>query len=214
MENYEMMALARAHLRGNWDIMAGTFLIYLTITGVLSVIPVLGWFAGLLVAGPLLLGLHVLALSAIREREITLGQLFDGFRFFTLSMFAYLLMLLFICLWTLLLIIPGLLAMLSYAMTFFVLADDRSLYPREAIRRSKELMTGNRWRLSCLAGRFTGWFILGILTMGVGFIWIGPYFMTTLALFYDDIRKNEQPAHNRMLQAIPDSLPEARIIPD
>lgn len=205
MENVELMALARAHLRGNWDILAGTFLIYLIITGILSIIPVLGWFAGLLVAGPLLVGLHILALSVVRDREITLGQLFDGFTFFTLSMFAYLLMLLYICLWSLLLLIPGLLAMLSYAMTFFILADDRTLEPREAIRRSKEMMAGNRWKLSCLAGRFTGWFILGVVTLGVGFIWIGPYFLTALALFYDDIRRSEQPMRHAALQAIPEN---------
>jgi uncharacterized membrane protein len=205
MDNVELMALARAHLRGNWDIMAGTFLIYLVITGILSVVPVLGLLAGLLVSGPLLVGLHILALSTIRDREIALAQLFDGFTFFTLSMFTYLLMLLFICLWTLLLIIPGLLAMLSYSMTFFILADDHAIDPREAIRKSKELMAGHRWKLSCLAGRFTGWFLLGILTLGVGFIWIGPYFMTTMALFYDDIRKNEQPMQNHSLQVIPGS---------
>jgi uncharacterized membrane protein len=205
MENSDLMALARAHLRGNWDVMAGSFLIYLVITGILSTVPVLGWFAGILVAGPLLVGLHILALSTVRDREVTLGQLFGGFRYFTLSMFAYLLMLLFIFLWSLLFIIPGLLAMLSYAMTFFILADDHTIEPREAIRRSKEIMTGNRWKLSCLVGRFTGWIVLGIVTLGVGFIWIGPYFMSALALFYDDIRKDEQPVHHHALQIIPNS---------
>jgi uncharacterized membrane protein len=48
-------------------------------------------------------------------------------------------------------------------------------------------MEGHRWRLSCLLGRFTGWLLLGILSCGIGFIWIGPYLMVSMAKFYEDL---------------------------
>jgi len=53
------------------------------------------------------------------------------------------------------------------------------------------MMKGNRWKLFCLFWRFFGWFLLGILSLGIGFLWIMPYLQTTLARFYDDLKAGE-----------------------
>jgi len=79
-------------------------------------------------------------------------------------------------------------AAFSYAMTFFILADDRTVDGLEAIRRSKAMMYGHRWRLCCLVGRFTGWILLGLVTFGIGFLWVGPYLMVSVAKFYDELK--------------------------
>jgi uncharacterized membrane protein len=205
MDNRDIMALAKANLQGNWDIMAGIFLIYLLITCVLGVIPVIGWIAGFLIAGPLLVGLHVVSLSVARDGPVLLSQLFDGFYFFTNCLVAYILSVLFIFLWTLLLIVPGFIAALSYSMTYFILAENHQIDGQEAIRQSKSMMMGHKCELSFLLGRFTGWFLLGIITLGIGFIWIGPYFMTSLAIFYDEIRSAAQPVQ----QPVPEIVPES-----
>jgi uncharacterized membrane protein len=205
MENRDIMAFAKANLRGNWDIMAAIFLIYLVITCILGVIPVIGWIAGILIAGPILVGLHIVSLSAARDKPIRLGQLFDGFYFFTNCLIAYILTLIFILLWSLLLIVPGIIAAFSYSMTYFILAENRQIDGQEAIRQSKAMMMGHKWKLSGLVGRFTGWFLLGILTLGIGFIWIGPYFMTSLAIFYDDIHGAAQLAKQPVLQIVPEN---------
>ena len=76
---------------------------------------------------------------------------------------------------------------LSYAMTFFILADDDTVGPRQAISKSKEMMTGNRWKLFCLTCRFWGWSLLCVLTCGIGFIWLFPYMAISMAKFYDDL---------------------------
>jgi uncharacterized membrane protein len=94
----------------------------------------------------------------------------------------------FIFLWTLLLIIPGILAAYSYSMTFFVLAEDPTIGARNSIRKSKELMFGNRWKFFCLGWRFFGWALLCILTLGIGFLFLAPYVQTSFARFYDDIK--------------------------
>ncbi len=103
-------------------------------------------------------------------------------------------MTLFIILWTLLFIIPGVVATLSYSQTFFILADDPQLKGSEALRKSKAMMKGNRWKLFCLLWRFFGWFLLGILSMGIGFLWIVPYLATTLAHFYNDLKGETEPS--------------------
>ncbi len=95
----------------------------------------------------------------------------------------------FTLLWTLLLIIPGIIAALGYAMTFFILADNPDMEGLSAITKSKELMRGHKWRLFCLGCRFIGWSLLGVLSLGVGFLWIVPYFQTCLTISYEDLKR-------------------------
>lgn len=188
MDNRDIMAFARARLRGNWGVAAATFLVYLVVTFLISAIPAVGWLAGFLIAGPLLVGLHIFSLAVARSREHGTGQLFEGFMPFANGLVAYLLATVFIFLWALLLIVPGIMAAFSYAMTFFILADNRELDGLEAIRRSRAMMYGHRWRLCCLVGRFLGWTLLGMITFGIGFVWVGPYFMVSVARFYEELR--------------------------
>jgi uncharacterized membrane protein len=72
-------------------------------------------------------------------------------------------------------------------MTFFILIDNPSMEARNAIRKSKELMNGNKYRYFCFLGRFTGWFLLCILSLGIGFLWLVPYFLTSNAGFYEGL---------------------------
>jgi hypothetical protein len=81
-------------------------------------------------------------------------------------------------------------AALSYALTFYLVAENPGLKGMEALQRSKTLMNGYRWKMFCLFLRFFGWFLLGALTMGIGFLWIMPYLQTAMARFYDDLLEN------------------------
>jgi len=69
--------------------------------------------------------------------------LFGGFNRFGISFAAYLLRFIFIILWTLLLIIPEIIAWLRYSQTFYILSEDEKIGPLEAIAKSKEMMAGN-----------------------------------------------------------------------
>ena len=53
-------------------------------------------------------------------------------------------------------------------------------------------MYGNRWKLFCLGLRFVGWSLLALLTLGIGFFWLIPYYQTSTALFYEELLQNEQ----------------------
>ena len=94
-------------------------------------------------------------------------------------------------LWTLLFIIPGIMASYSYAMTDYILADNPYLSASEAISRSKDMMYGNRWRLFCLHFSFIGWQILASLTLGIGYLWLRPYMEASVAAFYREISGTE-----------------------
>ena len=90
---------------------------------------------------------------------------------------ARLLQTVYILLWTLLLVIPGIVAGYSYAMTDYILAEHPELTASEAIAQSKAMMAGNRWRLFCLQFSFIGWSILCTLTLGLGNLALRPYEM-------------------------------------
>jgi uncharacterized membrane protein len=115
-------------------------------------------------------------------------MIFEGFQRFGTALGAYFFMTLFIFLWALLLVIPGIIAAYSYAMTYYILADDPSLSGRDAITLSKEMMRGMKWKFFCLNFRFIGWILLSVFTLGVGLLWVLPYISCASAKFYDDVR--------------------------
>ncbi|MGA3052003.1 MAG: DUF975 family protein [Chitinispirillaceae bacterium] len=189
MTNRDIMAAARSQLKGKWGTAILIVLVYLLIFVGLGLIRIAGIVAHLILTGAFVFGLCSSFLGMVKGKEVTVGNLFDGFSCFGSSCAAYLLILLFTLLWTLLLIVPGVIAALSYAMTFFILSENRELTGLEAIRRSKKMMMGNKGKLFCLECRFIGWGLLCIVTLGIGLLWIGPYYMTSMAKFYDDIRQ-------------------------
>ncbi|MRR14794.1 DUF975 family protein [archaeon] len=203
MTNAEITAQARTMLKGAWKLPILASAIYLSIILLLNCIPIIGWVGAIILSGPLMLGYCMAYLAFVRTREMRLSQLFDGFRHFVNAFLAYLLRTVFTILWALLLIIPGIIAALSYAMTFFILADNPDLEGLAAITQSKVLMRGRKWKLFCLGCRFIGWALLGILSLGIGFLWIVPYFQTSLTIFYEDLKREAFPANLSPLPAGP-----------
>ncbi|MFS1512286.1 DUF975 family protein [Chengkuizengella sp. SCS-71B] len=93
----------------------------------------------------------------------------------------------FVLLWTLLLIIPGIIKSIAYSQVFYILKDKPELDVFEAIKESKRLMKGYKWKYFLLGLSFIGWFLLSAFSFGIGFIFLIPYMNTSLASFYDDI---------------------------
>ena len=185
--NAELMSMARAVLSGSWGLAIGTYFLYGLVTGAIQGVPYLGGLAMLIVGGPFTLGLTTFTLRFSRQENPDLGLIFSGFNDFGRALGTYLLQLLFLIGWTLLLVVPGIIKAYAYSMTFFILADNPSIGPNEAITKSREIMDGKKWKLFCLGCRFIGWALLCILTLGIGFFWFVPYMQISLAKFYDDV---------------------------
>jgi uncharacterized membrane protein len=190
-ENSILMAQARECLSDKWGLVIGTFVVYTVIIIPISLIPVVGWIISILIGGPMSIGIAIFTLSVSRKQDAQLAQIFEGFQKFSVGLAAYLLIAAFVILWMLLLIIPGIIAALSYSMTYFIIADNNSIGALDAITKSKEMMRGNKWKLFCLGFRFFGWGLLCILSVGIGFLWLYPYMMVSFAQFYDDIKRQE-----------------------
>lgn len=116
-----------------------------------------------------------------------MGVMFGYFSHWKTTAAAKLLQGIYVFLWSLLFVIPGIVASLSYAMTDYILAEQPELTASEAIRRSKEMMYGNRWRLFCLQFSFIGWSLLSALTLGMGNLWLNPYIKAATAAFYREV---------------------------
>ncbi len=195
--NSEITAQARSALSGNWGRAIGVFCVwYLLAMGLgfsdsllrILVFPpevpvtIFSW----IFSGPMTVGLAAFFICVIDD-QARFSQMFYGFNCFGKSVGAYFMYNLFILLWTLLLIIPGIIKSYSYAMTFYIIADDPETGPIQAITRSRAMMAGNKWKYFRLQWRFFGWVLLCLLTLGIGFIWLGPYMSTSMAAFYRDV---------------------------
>jgi uncharacterized membrane protein len=189
-ENQELMRMARESLRGHWGLGVGVILLQgIIFWGLDKIHPIIS----IILAGPLFFGVCLVFLSLSRRKESNIAQLFAGFNRFGTTFGTYFLGGLFIFLWSLLFIIPGIIASYAYSMAFYIIADDPSITPLEAISKSKNMMRGRKWKLFCLYLRFIGWGILSILTLGIGFLWLSPYIYTSIAHFYDDIKDRPAP---------------------
>lgn len=122
-----------------------------------------------------------------RVKEPEIGTLFAYFKNWKATACAKLLQTVYVFLWSLLFIIPGIVAGYSYAMTSYILAENPELTASEAIEQSKQMMSGNRWRLFCLQFSFIGWSILCSLTLGIGNLWLTPYKQAATAAFYREV---------------------------
>ena len=174
--------LARQALKGNWKSAALATLVFTLCVAVPTVI-IIALFGGfseealmseelmmpgeglssiysILVTGAFTFGYTVYFLDLVREKKADLGQVFSGFGFFFKTLLLYVLMSIFIVLWSLLLIVPGIIATFRYSQAFYILADDPSKDVMQCIKESKELMKGNKAKYFCLQLSFIGWYLL------------------------------------------------------
>jgi len=77
-------------------------------------------------------------------------------------------------------------------MAYYIMNDNPGLKPLEAIEQSKKMMYGNKGRLFYLWLTFIGWFFVGVLTLGIGFLFLLPYYNATITNFYEDIKPAAQ----------------------
>ena len=140
---------------------------------------------------PLAWGYITFFLRIIRDENLDYGHLFDGFNQYFRIFLAELLKGIYILLWALLLIIPGLIKEYSYAMTEFILKDNPEMSGEEAICESMRLMQGHKMQLFLLDLSMIGWLILSILTLGIGLLFLMPYNYTAHAHFYEDLKAKQ-----------------------
>jgi uncharacterized membrane protein len=226
-------ARGRAALVGNWQQAVMAILLYSVF---ISLIPslidsLLGWsYVGpggvhitnspswlylLLVTGPFSLGLVAFFVGLFRHQETDTKTVFSGFDRFGKAFVLSLVMGIFIILWALLFIIPGIIAAIRYSQAYYIMRDNPDFSAMECLNESKRIMAGNKAKLFTLTLSFIGWALLAALPSGIytgsfvglneipsvfdslmsfvlsaGYLWVGAYYYTTLVAFYELLKGN------------------------
>ena len=102
----------------------------------------------------------------------------------------------FVMLWTLLLIIPGIMAAYKYTMGFYIMNKEQDISAYDAVSKSKAYMMGYRMKLFMLDLSYLLWYLIGIFTLFILWLWIIPKHSTARTLFFNDLYLANNPIPN------------------
>ena len=134
-------------------------------------------------------GFSIFIINTVRNTEPCAGNLLDGFSMVFKVLWLYILEGIFVFLWCLLFIVPGIIALYKYRMAKYILIEHPEMRIIDCIKESKAMMKGNKGTLFELDLSFIGWYIL-MLFPYIGYIAqieLLPYAETSYVLFYDFI---------------------------
>ncbi len=149
-------------------------------------------FAIFLMLIMLSVGFTIYCLHICQFHKAGFGNLFDGFAIFLKAIWLVLLMIFFVLLWTLLLVVPGIIAAYRYRMALYIMIENPHMSALDCIMASKQMMTGHKGELFVLDLSFLGWAILTIVPFVV--IWVFPYYNTSVTNYYIALRDMPKPA--------------------
>ena len=188
MDRAILKSAAKRQIKGNIGILFAISLLSGLISGALGAIPVAGAIASMFVSAAFSLAMVDIYMGITEGGKPELTDLFSQFRNILPAFCTTFLVGLFTFLWSLLLIVPGIIKGCAYSQAMYILNEDPSMGPMEAIRRSRELMNGHKMEYFILGLSFIGWALLGVLTFGILYIWLIPYMNTTYANYYKSLK--------------------------
>ena len=206
MNRVELKEKAKASLNGKYGDAILMMIVYFLMEIVLTFI--LGFTGGLLslsenavsllssifsiiFSGLFGFGMISYYLKVSRNEEVTYKELFSKFDLCLPYILISLTTGAFIFLWSLLFIIPGIIASISYTLVYMIKLDNPEMSTMEVISKSKEMMKGHKIDYVVLVLSFLGWSILGIFTLGILYLWLIPYMSVTFANFYNSLKAKE-----------------------
>ena len=135
-------------------------------------------------------GFILFLLNTARGNSPCFGNLLDGFGFGLKVVILNILEAVFIGLWSMLLLFPGVIAYYRYSQAIYILVDDPTKSPMQCIRESKAMMAGHKGELFALDLSFLGWYLLSLIPM-FGYavrVWTVPYIGMTKTLYFEALR--------------------------
>ena len=188
MDIYEFKRTADEKLNGKWNEAALAYFLFSLVVGALNSVGGIGMF---ILGGPLYLGYAMFIDKIYRGGRPNIPTIFKGFNDkIGNAILLGLVSQIYLILWSMLFIIPGIIKSFSYSMIYFIQMDNPDMYYEDVITRSRKIMDGNKGRLFCLYFSYIGWFILSILTFGILFYWLAPKIELAKYAFYQEIKNN------------------------
>ena len=174
---------------GNIWLMA--LLILLIQSAILSVASYCGGIPAMLIEGPLGVGVAFVFISLMRgKNKIDIEDMFKGFRDnLGRNLLLGFLANLFVALWSLLFIIPGIVKLYAYSMAYYIANEHPEYDWKACLDESQRLTRGHKLDLFVLDLSFIGWYIVGALCLGIGVLWVAPYHTCAKINYFDAIMK-------------------------
>lgn len=192
MNREQLKTMAKQQIKGNIGILFLIMLIISLISGVagavLSLVPGGSVIASVIITPAFSLSLVTVYLNLAKGKKPEVADTFEGFKDFWSAFKVTFLVGLYTFLWTLLFIIPGIIKAYSYSMSLYILAENKGKPAKECIKESMLMMDGHKMEFFVLELSFILWHLLGIITLGIAYIWIVPYISATTINFYNSIR--------------------------
>ena len=213
--NSEIRQESLALLRGNWGAGVGATLLYcivsftamMIVMAIAStvqiaycaesqpaaslVIQLASSLVSIFFVGPVAVGMMTMFLPFVRgEKPLQAGGFFYTLKapYYKKSVGVYLLIYIFTALWTLLLIIPGIIKALSYSLAPYILAENPEMTANQAIEKSMKMMKGHKMDLFLIYLGYLGFSLLSIVGLCIPLLWIMPYYFTVFAKFYEEVK--------------------------
>lgn len=188
MNRVELKERAKAQISGK---IGKFFLTYLAYVGLamalgmtIGLIPFVGATVANAAAYPMMFGIIMICIAVADGGDFKVADMFNGYYDWWGAIKTYFFVGLFTTLWSLLLIIPGIVKAYSYRLALYIKAENKEMGALEAIKKSKEIMHGHKLEWFVLDLSFIGWALLICVTFGIAAIWVTPYMDVTYANAY------------------------------
>ncbi len=192
MDRIKLKELAKRQISGSLGAFLLMYITVVVITLILSLIPAAGGLLSFVAGAIFEIQFVLIFLALARGTQPEFTNLFDIFKNSRLcgnAILLYILTTVYTALWSLLLVIPGIIKALSYAMAPYILAENEYyMTPQDAIKESMRIMEGHKMELFVLELSFLGWILLTSLTCGIAGIYTFPYYEATMTNFYNEIK--------------------------
>lgn len=192
----EFKTAAKSKLKGNWGVVIAIFFIFMVMEFIVQYfLGDKGFLFSIgvgIITAPIYLSLAKISLNiSTGEGKPRVSQLLYGFTNIIKGISVYVIMTISIMVGIIFLIVPGIIISLMFSQAIYVLADNPEIGIIEALKESVRMTKGYKWKMFLLQLSFLGLIILGMITLGIGLLWVMPYMQVTMAEAYIYL-KNQQ----------------------
>jgi len=202
MNNSEIINVTKEILKGNYKNVMLPFILATLLLGLaqsqdlysnvyetygVSYVFTIGSIA-LFIAGPISIGLAAYSLSIANEEDYSYNQIVAGFKYFFKALFLYLLFNISFLIGIILLIIPGVVIFLMFSQIFYITAENPQIGVIDAFKKSASLMKNKKLQYFGLFLKYMLFFILGVFTLGIWWLWLIPQAYVSFAIFYKELQ--------------------------
>ena len=189
MDRVELKNLAKQQIRGHIGVLFLITLIVAAVSALVGMIPVAGPLATALVVTPAFsIAMVTIYLKLTQHMTPDIAELFAHFNKFWAAFKVLFLTGLFSFLWSLLLVIPGIVKAYAYSMAYYIKLDHPEYTWGQCLDQSQVMMKGYKMTLFIQDLSFIGWYIVGALCFGLGTLWVMPYHHAARSVFYENLK--------------------------